>query len=229
MTRTRKEKLHESTRREIKEIAWNQIAVTGVSTLSLRSIAREMGMTAPALYRYFPSRDDLVTALIIDAFDSFTQFLETARDALPAYDYEGRLQAVCQAYRQWAISFPQRYSLIFGTPVPGYEMDDSSGPAAQRGFLVLLGVVGEANRAGKFQLPAEYIALPQELLARYEILQQLGMPYSARDIHIALSVWCRMHGMVSLELFGYLPSFLAESRDDFIRVEITQLKHTIFE
>jgi len=104
----------------IKETAWRQIAEFGAPTLSLRAIARELGITAPAIYNYFPRRDDLVTALIIDAYTSFGDSQLAARDAVPADELVGRVMATGLAYRQWALDYPQRYQLIFGTPIPGY-------------------------------------------------------------------------------------------------------------
>src|SRR5512143_3736128 len=105
----------------IKETAWKQIAEFGAPTLSLRAIARELGITAPAIYNYFPRRDDLVTALIIDAYTSFGDSQIEARDAVAADDLSGRMLAIGVAYRDWALAYPQRYQLLFGTPIPGYE------------------------------------------------------------------------------------------------------------
>src|SRR5512133_1774189 len=105
----------------IKETAWKQIAQFGAPALSLRAIARELKITAPAIYNYFPDRDALVTALIVDAFTSFGDWQLEARDSVPESDLRGRMYAIGLAYRNWAHTFPQRYQLIFGTPIPGYE------------------------------------------------------------------------------------------------------------
>src|SRR5512138_1152405 len=105
----------------IKETAWKQIAEFGAPALSLRAIARELKISAPAIYNYFPDRDALVTALIIDAYTSFGDWQLEARDAVPEKDMKGRLHAIGMAYRNWALTYPQRYQLIFGTPIPGYE------------------------------------------------------------------------------------------------------------
>ena len=105
----------------IKETAWNQIAEFGAPALSLRAIARALNITAPAIYNYFPDRDALVTALIIDAYTSFGDFQLAARDTIPADQLIERLKAIGEMYRQWARTYPQRYQLIFGTPLPGYQ------------------------------------------------------------------------------------------------------------
>src|SRR5678816_3405079 len=105
----------------IKEEAWSQIAREGAAALSLRAIAREINITAPAIYNYFPDRDALVTALIIDAFTSFGDWQIEASDAISINKYADRLKAIGLAYRNWAHTYPQRYELVFGTPIPGYE------------------------------------------------------------------------------------------------------------
>src|SRR5689334_25011537 len=106
MISKRREKIRLATREEIMATAWKQISETGAAGLSLRAIAREMEMTAPALYRYFEDRDSLVTALIIEAFVSFGDALESARDAYAANEHAARFKAISLAYRQWAISYP---------------------------------------------------------------------------------------------------------------------------
>lgn len=226
MTQTRRERMRAATLEEIKATAWKQIAEQGVPALSLRAIAREMGMTAPGLYRYFESRDDLVTTLIAEAFDSFAESLEAARDALPAGDHLGRFQAVCRAYFAWARHNPAHYTLIFGAPVPGYEMGAAAQPAARRGFLVLQGLVGEAHAAGRLRprltrgdveidLESALAASPG-LLAQYQALQQYGMPYTPLVTHLALLTWSQVHGLTSLYLYGYLPGFLGEQVEGFV-------------
>lgn len=223
MNQTRRERIREATFEEIKSVAWKQIAEEGMPALSLRAIAREMGMTAPGLYRYYPSRDDLVTALIIEAFDSFTQYLETARDDRPADDHSGRFRAVCKAYFNWAMVAPARYTLIFGSPVPGYQLGEAAFPFAQRGFLVLQAIIGEALAAEKIHSPSGVPPLSQELLTRYAALQKLGMPFDSGTTHLALTVWSTLHGVTSLYLYGYLGRFLAEQVEGFVLQEIEQL------
>jgi AcrR family transcriptional regulator len=223
MSPTRRERIREATFEEIKSVAWKQIAEQGVPALSLRAIARDMGKTAPGLYRYYPSRDDLVTALIIEAFNSFSQYLETARDAYPSDDHTDRYRAVCEAYFRWAVATPSRYTLIFGSPVPGYQMGEAAYPSAQRGFLVLQAVIGQALAAGKNHPPAGVTPLSQELLAHYEVLQKLGMPYDPIATHLALTTWSMLHGITALYLYGYLGRFLAGQVEGFVRQEIEQL------
>src|SRR5512141_2660275 len=114
MPTTRQATRRSATRQEILDTARAQIAATGAAALSLRAIARQMELTAPALYRYFPSRDALVTALIVDAYHSLADALEAARDAIPETDPVGRILNIGTAYREWALIKPQWYMLIFG-------------------------------------------------------------------------------------------------------------------
>lgn len=105
----------------IKEEARRQLASEGPTKLSLRAVARELGMVSSALYRYFPSRDDLLTALIIDAYDSLGEAAEEAHAAVADGAPVERWVAVGEAVRGWALAHPQEYALIYGTPVPGYS------------------------------------------------------------------------------------------------------------
>lgn len=223
MNPSRRERIRESTFEEIKSIAWKQVAEQGVPTLSLRAIAREMGMTAPGLYRYFPSRDDLVTALIKDAYDAFTMYLETACDELTEKDHIGRFRAVCLAYFHWAIAYPSCYTLIFGSPVPGYQMTEAAYSSSRKGFLVLQNIIEKARSAGRIHPPAEFPTLPPELVSRYESLRILGMPGDPLGTHIALTTWSTLHGVTSLFLYGYLGGFLANQVEGFVRQQIEQL------
>ncbi|HTX78284.1 MAG TPA: TetR/AcrR family transcriptional regulator, partial [Longilinea sp.] len=152
--------------------AWKQIGEVGASGLSLRAIAREMGMTAPGLYRYYADRDALVTALLIDAFDSFGAALEAARDECAADDHTGRFRAICKAYFQWGTTNPQKYALLFGTPIHGYRFSAEVGPSARKSFLVLQGVIGEAYQAEKVVGEPTAVHLPAGLKAQYEALEK---------------------------------------------------------
>jgi AcrR family transcriptional regulator len=189
----------------------------------LRAIAREMGVTAPALYRYYKDRDALVTALLIDAFTSFTTSLETGRDSCNAADYAGRFREMCKAYFQWAAKNPQRYMLLFGTPIQGYMFAEELGPVAQKSFLVLQGVIGEAHVAGKINGELSVLRLPTSLKSSYETLRKFGMPYTGAVTQLALSVWSMIHGMTSLYLYNYLSRFLQDNVEAFVDFEVEKL------
>jgi AcrR family transcriptional regulator len=131
--------------REIKEEARSQVAAAGAQRLSLRAVARELGMVSSALYRYFPSRDDLLTALIIDAYDALGDRAERAVAALPRADIRSRWRACCSAVRAWALGHPHEYALIYGSPVPGYQAPQETIPSASRVALVLGGLLADAQ------------------------------------------------------------------------------------
>src|SRR4030095_8177415 len=155
----------------IKETAWKQIAEFGAPALSLRAIARELKITAPAIYNYFPDRDALVTALIVDAYTSFGDWQIEARDTIPANNYAERLKAIGIAYRNWAHTYPQRYQLIFGTPIPGYEGPrEKVFPSSARSISALFSVVESIRAAGKLNVDS-FPTVKDEYKAHYEIWQ----------------------------------------------------------
>lgn len=191
----------------IKETAWKQIAAFGAPALSLRAIARELKISAPAIYNYFPDRDALVTALIIDAFTSFGDSQLTARDSVPVEDLVGRFKAIGVAYRQWAHTYPQRYQLIFGTPIPGYQYPvQQVFPSSARSIMALFSVVESFRANGKLTVD-KFPMVKKEHQAEFDLWKtQIG------DVHplshfVAMVIWSRVHGIVSLEIQGNLPPF----------------------
>jgi len=122
---------------EIKAEARRQLAAEGAQRLSLRAVARELGMASSALYRYFPSRDDLLTALIIDAYDAIGESAERSGGATSPADIRGRWRACCHAVRDWALAHPHEYALIYGSPVPGYQAPQETIASAIRVPAVL--------------------------------------------------------------------------------------------
>jgi AcrR family transcriptional regulator len=195
--------LHEA----IKDTAWKQIAEFGAPALSLRAIARELKISAPAIYNYFPSRDDLVTALIIDAYTSFGDSQLAARDAVPESQSAGRLKAIGVAYRTWAHTHPQRYQLIFGTPIPGYEgplMEVL--PSAARSLSALVSVVEQIRAAGKLTVKT-FPQVKTEYKVSFETWKKFGGDVDMLSMSVAMIIWSRVHGLVSLEIANNLPPF----------------------
>lgn len=198
---------HNNLQAAIKATAWRQIGGTGAATLSLRAIARELGITAPAIYNYYADRDALVTALIIDAYTSFGDAQLAAHDAVPAADLSGRLRATGMAYRQWALTYPQRYMLIFGTPIPGYVAPHAQTfPAAARALGVIVGVVEGIRAAGRLRVEAFPQVMPGHEQA-FEMWRQYAGEADILSLSVALVIWARVHGLVSLEIDGSLPPF----------------------
>jgi len=227
MNANRREKKRNATLDEIRATAWKQISEMGAASLSLRAIAREMGITAPALYRYYKDRDTLVTALLIDAFTAFSAALEAGRNSCIADDHAGRFRAMGKSYFTWAAQNPQRYTLLFGTPIPGDLFAEELGPVAQQSFLILQGVIGEAQAAGKITGEVAMPRLSTTLKSKYEALRKMGMPYTPQVTQLALSTWAMMHGITSLYLHHYLSGFLQESVEAFVDFEIEKMVHSL--
>ena len=224
MTLTRRERLRAATIDEIKTTARQQMAEKGAAALSLRAIAREMGMTSPALYRYFASRDDLATDLIVDAYNSLADALEGAYGRCVPHNYRDCLLEIGLAYRTWAIEYPQDYALIFGTPIPGYEAPrEVTEPVAKRAMRVFIAVLAAAEQAGKLDPVPAYAHPPaalQEKLSAWA--KKYDLPGSASVLFLALVGWGRLHGLVLLEIFNHL-SHVMEDACDLYRAEVLAL------
>ncbi|MEU7981774.1 MULTISPECIES: TetR/AcrR family transcriptional regulator [Micromonospora] len=184
-----RERYRAQVRAEIKQRAWEQLATTGVSALSLKAIAEQLGMSGPALYRYFASRDELITALIRDAYRSLADALRTAADA--GADVAGLAHTV----RAWALDDPQRYLLIWGTPVPGYHApDDTTAISAE-----IMATVVDAYRRRDVQPSGRRIEAHLD-----DHRGWAGDPtVPAAALRQALAFWTRVHGVLSLELAGH--------------------------
>ena len=194
----------------IKEAAWKQITEYGAAALSLRAIARDLKITAPAIYNYFPDRDALVTALIIDAFISFGDWQLEARDSVPAEDHVGRMTVIGLAYRNWAHAFPQRYQLIFGTPIPGYKGPlEKILPSSARSLSALVSVVEGLRLAGKLNVGV-FPKVKPEYKISFEMWKTYGGDADVLSLSVAMIIWARVHGIVSLEIGGNLPPFGAK-------------------
>ena len=207
----------------IKETAWRQITEYGAPALSLRAIARELKITAPAIYNYFPDRDALVTALIIDAFTSFGDWQLEARDSVHADDLGGQMKAIGLAYRDWAHAYPQRYQLIFGTPIPGYEGPvDKIFPSSARSLSALVSVVEGLRLAGKLKVDS-FPKIKSEYKVTFEMWKTYGGEADVLSLSVAMVIWSRVHGIVSLEIGGNLPPFGAKG-DALYLYELASIK-----
>jgi AcrR family transcriptional regulator len=225
--RTARQRARAELTREITQEARRQLAATGANGLSLRAVARELGMVSSALYRYYPSRDDLLTALIIDAYDAIGEAAETAIAEVPRPDAtanrrvgRARWLAACHAIRGWALERPHEYALIYGSPVPGYRAPEATiGPAA-RVPLAFVGVLADAIADGEIAVPADgEVAAPApaperltgELAEQATALQAaLALDASAVGANAVppamlvrgVIAWTQLFGMISFELFG---------------------------
>ncbi|MFD4607485.1 MULTISPECIES: TetR/AcrR family transcriptional regulator [unclassified Streptomyces] len=207
----------------IKDEARRQLAAEGAAKLSLRAVARALGMVSSALYRYFPSRDDLLTALIIDAYDSVGEAAEAANAEAAGAEPLARWTAVCEAVRGWALAHPHEYALIYGTPVPGYTAPMATVPAAARAGLVLIGIVRDAHERDGLTGPP----LPAELRGEAERITADLAPGLPPEVGPALvAAWAQLFGLVGFELFGQF-NRVVEDREPFFRHAVTRLAHGI--
>jgi len=195
---------------QILAAAWQQIAESGAPALSLRAIARALGITAPAIYNYYPDRDALVTALIVDAFTSFGDSQAAALQGIPAADHQQRLHALGAAYRQWAIDHPERYHLIFGTPIAGYVAPaEITMPAAACALNILVGELDAAHRAGKLNT-THLPSIPADLAAMFTAWQAERGAASEVALYQAFCVWSAIHGLVFLEISHQFPPMITD-------------------
>ncbi|MFE9319870.1 TetR/AcrR family transcriptional regulator [Nocardia sp. NPDC052278] len=187
--KTPRERYRVQMRAEIKQCAWQQIATAGASALSLNAIAKQVGMSGPALYRYYASRDELITELIRDAYRSLADTLRAARDS------GADLAGLAYALREWALADPQRYFLIYGTPVPGYHAPEDTTEISNEIMTMLI----EAFSA----LPADPRTTPFDTHLEHHRRWAGAPSVPATTLHRAVAFWTRLHGVLSLELAGH--------------------------
>jgi len=211
----------------IKEIAWKQIAEYGAPALSLRAIARELKITAPAIYNYYPSRDDLVTALVVDALTSLGDSQKKPIELIPTSKLEARLTALGLAYRDWALQYEQRYQLIFGTPIPGYKAPEKIRMPqvswAMDPLIETVQALYEADKLRVERLPKLTPALKSMLEAWRKLIRESGSEVHIEALYLAFVIWSRVHGLVMLELGHQNPPSITDPGEIFQR-EIESLK-----
>ncbi|SDI91042.1 regulatory protein, tetR family [Actinokineospora alba] len=201
---------------EIKDEARRQLVTDGAQGLSLRAVARSLGLASSALYRYFPSRDDLLTALIIDAYDAMGAAAEHADSELRKGRGNGsrdeaeprdRWLAACRAVRAWAVTHQHEYALIYGSPVPGYQAPKDTVAPAARVPLLLTAIA----TAGKIEDSGVGHGLRSQL-SSVIAMNSIDLPPGA--LARVMVAWTQLFGVISFELFGQLVGS-ADPADDF--------------
>jgi AcrR family transcriptional regulator len=205
---------------EIKAIARRHLETDGAN-LSLRAVARDMGMVSSAIYRYFPSRDDLLTLLIVDAYNALGDAAEAADAAVTdRTELRHRWLAVANAIRDWALASPAEYALLFGSPVPGYAAPRDTIPAAARTPLVLVRILADGFAAGALSGEATLKSAASTQLSdavRADLERaRVGVAQELPDelMLTAVTGWVEIFGMVSFELFGQFNNWI-EARAEF--------------
>ena len=216
----RRERARSATIEEIKATALGLMRETGTTDIHFTDIARVMGMTPPALYRYFADRDELLTALITDAYDDLGRTVAASRDAVPENDIGGRWLAAADAYRQWATREPQQFALIFGMPVPGY-VAPQEGPtteAASRALAQLAALFTDAQDCGRLGRPILRDVDPDFTRCAEGKDQFSSIPTDT--FQAMLHAWAALHGFTCLEAFNHLDWMEPAARDALFRAQV---------
>jgi AcrR family transcriptional regulator len=213
----RREKARAATIEEIKTTALALMRESGTTDVRFSDVARSMDMTAPALYRYFSGREELLAALIADGYSDLADHLERSTDGIGAADLAGRFSAVLCGYRSWAKADPTRFALIFGAPLPGYATPQGLGveESASRAMANLESVIVDAARAGELRPPLLGTADPAidctVDTARATAKGDGEIPTASYQA--MLHAWLAVHGFVSLDVFGHLEWLPADAQE----------------
>jgi len=220
----RRERLRAETTAEIKKVALELMASGGPGAITLRAIAREMGMTANAIYGYFATRDDLVTTLINDVSTALADALDAAWEATSAQDAATRIRAWASAFRNWSLGNPQGFRLIFGDPVPGYHAPEG-GPAPDAIRRICTGLTALAAAAWPH---AQHLYKGSEFeWSDFDpwLLDEVRpafpeLPPAA--VALAMRIRGHLHGLVSLEVYGHMRN-MTLTPDKLFNEELNQI------
>jgi AcrR family transcriptional regulator len=206
--RTARDRVRDEVTKEILAVAGAHLAQEGAAGLSLRSIARDLGMVPSALYRYFNGRDALLSALILEAYTSLADQAEAAADGAaeaPGASDGARWMAVPSTMRQWALARPHEWGLIFGSPVPGYRAPEETVVPYTRLAAALVRPVGEASRTGRLRVESSDAGSPDAAMeeALTPVREALLPDAPTGTLERAMSAWCTLIGIISLEIFGH--------------------------
>lgn len=225
--RSARDRVREELTGEIIGIARRQLAVEGTAGLSLRAVARAMGMASSAIYRYFPSRDRLLTALITEGYTALGQAIADADGGRPRPDHLGRFGAVCHAARRWALTHPHEYALLYGSPVPGYQAPAATVGPASRGVVIYGAIIADAFEVGALAPENPDPQSPAAVRADIERLRETTMSTVPPEIvGRALTAWIDLFGTVSFEVFGHFNNVITD-RDEFFAHTVRGLSRLV--
>ncbi|WP_427172736.1 TetR/AcrR family transcriptional regulator [Arthrobacter sp. 92] len=203
--RTPRERARAQTIADIIRLGREHLALHGAAALSLRAVARDLGVVSSAVYRYVDNRDELLTLLLIDAYGELGDAVDDALGREADDDFPGRFRALGRAVRRWALREPARYALLFGSPVPGYRAPaERTTEPGTRVIHALMGVLDAAWRAGKLHdEPASPVVIPEAMAVDLEAIRR-GLDVAVPDGLLARGalVWTSLFGAVSFEVFG---------------------------
>ncbi|WP_280235843.1 TetR/AcrR family transcriptional regulator [Nocardia cyriacigeorgica] len=209
------------TMEDIKRIARTQLATEGAAALSLRAVARELGVVSSAVYRYVRSRDELLTLLVVDGYDALGDAVDAAVAAAPA-DSAARLRAAAHAVRDWALAEPAWYGLLFGTPVPGYAAPaDQTVTPGTRVIATLLRLIASAHRDGALTEPASTPISPATITDFTRIRDEFDIELPDGLLARALVLWSALFGAVSFDVFDMYGSGTFTDRGEVFDLQLT--------
>jgi AcrR family transcriptional regulator len=196
---------------QIIELGRRHLVTEGAAGLSLRAIARDLGMVSSAVYRYVASRDELLTLLLVDAYSELADAVDRARMEAADGSWRAQLLAVARAARRWAVDQPASWALLYGSPVPGYHAprERTVGPGT-RVVGALFDAIATGIAAG--DIPQTNVAAAQPLSADFDGLRaEFGFPGDDSAVAKCFVLWAGLVGAISLEVFGqYGPDTLTE-------------------
>jgi AcrR family transcriptional regulator len=198
---------------DIKAAARRQVAEHGAASLSVRLVARDLGMSSSAVYRYFASRDELLTSLIIDAYDDLGSTVEAAEARVPRDKLDVRLLAAAISIRAWAVANRHEYALVFGSPVPGYAAPEATIGPAIRVPAVFSGILRDAWEQGRLVSPVGPAVASLDPAVHAPPSPLAGLPDAV--IVRGILAWTQIFGLISFELFGHLVRSVEDGAEFF--------------
>ncbi|MEZ2390536.1 TetR/AcrR family transcriptional regulator [bacterium RCC_150] len=220
---TPRERARAQTVADIIRLGRRHLALHGAAALSLRAVARDLGVVSSAVYRYVESRDELLTLLLIDSYGELGDEVDAAVDALPGDDFRGRFLALGRAVRQWALREPASYALLFGSPVPGYQAPpERTTQPGTRVILRMVGIFDAAHRAGAL-VPeaASAVVVPPALEKDLKAIRaELGVAVPESAVARGVLVWTSVFGAVSFEVFGQYGADTFAARDELFEHQL---------
>lgn len=224
---TPRERARARTIADIVQLGRQHLATHGAAALSLRAVARDLGVVSSAVYRYVESRDELLTLLLIDAYNELGDEVDAAVRAVPGDDFAAQFRALGTAVRAWALREPASYALLFGSPVPGYRApgERTTGPGT-RVIVTLVGIFDAAYRAGALDAEvAPAVVMPPKLAADLAgIRTDMGLAAPDAPLAKGVLVWTSLFGAVSFEVFGQYGADTFSARDELFDHQLAVLQ-----
>lgn len=204
---SRTERRRQATLLEIRTTARKLLTTQGASAVTINAVAREMGLSGPALYRYYASYDELVEAVIADFYQELAATMEAARDVYTSADANLRFLATCRAMRGWAITHPTEFGWMFASPISESikRRPDSPRHAAGQNFeRVFLEQIVELWKVKPYPVPRAEDLAPslREQMQKYS--HEVGGDLPPEAMHVFLSGWVRLYGLLCMEVLNQL-------------------------